>query len=97
MQREERDGRIPEKSIEDSPAILVFRNTEHCNSAIDLIRVPAGFIIAIKEVFFPELFGVSVESTAHPAGVLSGSTTQQRTQHPSLGFCSESGRPVGIK
>ena len=66
-------------------------------SAIDLIRIPAGFIIAIKEVFFPELFCVSVESTAHPAGVLSGSTTQQRAQHPSLGFSSESGRPVGIK
>ena len=80
MQREEQDVRIQEKSIEDYPAILLYRNTEHCKSAnSDLIRIPAGFVISIKEVFFPELFCVPVESAADPAGVLGRSPAQQRT------------------
>ena len=80
MQREEQDVRIQEKSIEDYPAILLYRNTERCKSAIiDLIRVPAGFVISIKEVFFPELFGVPVESAAPPATELSCPATQQGT------------------
>ena len=80
MQREEQDVRIQEKSIEDYPAILLYRNTEHCKSPnIDLIRIPASFIIAIKEVFFPELFCVPVESAADPAGVLGRPPAQQRT------------------
>ena len=63
-----------QRSVIYNPAIIHHRD-------IDLVRVPAGFIIPIKQIFFPECLSVSVESAADPAGVLSGPATQQWAQH----------------